>query len=132
MSVHKDSVDGLLSTCMLMGSMTVCPERFVPTDSWVLTERSKNLNWLCLQAGFGASCLSPLHIHLAAFGLPHSVKSARKNASTMTSIFNRDTLVLIRIWRALVRFIMTRRKEKSLLCPSSYFNHAYGTGEEQP
>ena len=49
--VLKDSVDSLLSTCMLMSSMSVCPERFEPTDSWVLTNRPGDLNWLCLQSG---------------------------------------------------------------------------------
>ncbi|KAJ5818352.1 hypothetical protein N7474_003943 [Penicillium riverlandense] len=51
MSVSKDNVDGLLSTCMLMGVVTVCPERFEPTDSWVLTNRPEAMNWLCLQSG---------------------------------------------------------------------------------
>lgn len=73
MPVRKDSVDGLLSTCMLMGSMTVCPERFVPTDSWVLTKRPKDLNWLCLQSGLR------LILSLTAPYLPGSIWAAAFN-----------------------------------------------------
>ncbi|KAJ5175443.1 uncharacterized protein N7482_001320 [Penicillium canariense] len=50
-SVSKDNVDALLSSCMLMSVMTVCPERFAVTDSWVLTNRPEAMNWLCFQSG---------------------------------------------------------------------------------
>ena len=73
MPIRKDCVDGLISTCMLMGSMTVCPERFVPTDSWVLTKRSKDLNWLCLQSGL--RCI----LSLAAPYLPGSIWASAFN-----------------------------------------------------
>ncbi|KAJ5536360.1 hypothetical protein N7513_009546 [Penicillium frequentans] len=32
--IRPENVDALLSTCMLMGIMTICPEKFEPTDSW--------------------------------------------------------------------------------------------------
>ncbi|KAJ5902171.1 hypothetical protein N7495_002699 [Penicillium taxi] len=51
MNLRKDNVDALLSTCMLMGVMTICPEGFKPTDSWVLTNKPEAMNWLCLQSG---------------------------------------------------------------------------------
>lgn len=51
-NVRKDNVDALLSSCMLMSVMTVCPENFQPTDSWVLTNQPEAMNWLCLQSGF--------------------------------------------------------------------------------
>ena len=50
-SVTRENVDALLSTCILMGVMSLCPERFSPTDSWVLTNRPEDMNWLCLQSG---------------------------------------------------------------------------------
>ncbi|CAI7592624.1 unnamed protein product [Penicillium manginii] len=49
--VRRDNVDALLSSCMMMGVMTICPENFKPTDSWVLTNRPEAMNWLCLQSG---------------------------------------------------------------------------------
>lgn len=50
-SVTRDNVDALLSSCMMMGVMTICPENFKATDSWVLTNRPDAMNWLCLQSG---------------------------------------------------------------------------------
>ena len=49
--IRPENVDALLSTCMLMGVMTICPEKFEPTDSWVLTNRPEAMNWLALQSG---------------------------------------------------------------------------------
>lgn len=49
--VHQANVDALLSSCMLMGVMTICPEHFDPTESWVLTNRPEAMNWLALQSG---------------------------------------------------------------------------------
>ncbi|KAJ6022279.1 hypothetical protein N7540_007783 [Penicillium herquei] len=49
--IHEENVDALLSTCMLMGVMTICPEKFEPTDSWVLTNKPESMNWLALQSG---------------------------------------------------------------------------------
>ncbi|KAJ5913006.1 hypothetical protein N7504_001889 [Penicillium tannophilum] len=49
--IRPENVDALLSTCMLMGIMTICPEKFEPTDSWVLTNRPEAMNWLALQSG---------------------------------------------------------------------------------
>ena len=49
--VHPANVDALLSSCMLMGVMTICPEHFHPTESWVLTNRPEAMNWLALQSG---------------------------------------------------------------------------------
>ncbi|KAJ5683119.1 hypothetical protein N7462_006284 [Penicillium macrosclerotiorum] len=50
-TVSRQNVDALLSSCMLMGVMTICPENFQSTDSWVLTNRPEAMNWLCLQSG---------------------------------------------------------------------------------
>jgi hypothetical protein len=36
---------------MFMGITSVCPDRFEPTDSWVLTNAPGAMNWLCLQSG---------------------------------------------------------------------------------
>jgi hypothetical protein len=66
-NVRKDNVDALLSSCMLMSVMTVCPENFQPTDSWVLTNRPDALNWLCLQSGL--RCI----ISLASPYIPSSI-----------------------------------------------------------
>lgn len=49
--VSPQSVDALLSTCMFMGLLSLCPDRFEPTDSWVLTNAPGAMNWLCLQSG---------------------------------------------------------------------------------
>ncbi|KAF4240585.1 hypothetical protein CNMCM6457_007163 [Aspergillus fumigatiaffinis] len=49
--VCPQNVDALLSTCMFMGITSVCPDRFEPTDSWVLTNAPGAMNWLCLQSG---------------------------------------------------------------------------------
>ncbi|KAJ5745305.1 hypothetical protein N7520_010487 [Penicillium odoratum] len=49
--IRPENVNALLSTCMLMGVMTICPEKFEPTDSWVLTNRPEAMNWLALQSG---------------------------------------------------------------------------------
>ncbi|PKY03461.1 putative C6 transcription factor [Aspergillus campestris IBT 28561] len=57
-SVTRENVDALLSTCILMGVMSLCPERFSPTDSWVLTNRPEDMNWLCLQSGL--RCITSL------------------------------------------------------------------------
>lgn len=65
--VHRDNVDALLSSCMLMGVTTICPEHFQPTDSWVLTNRPEGLNWLALQSGI--RCI----IELAAPYIPDSI-----------------------------------------------------------
>ncbi|KAH1350716.1 hypothetical protein KXV81_007808 [Aspergillus fumigatus] len=49
--VSPHNVDELLSTCMFMGITSLCPDRFQPTDSWVLTNAPGAMNWLCLQSG---------------------------------------------------------------------------------
>lgn len=49
--VSQKNVDALLSTCMFMGLTSICPEGFKPTDSWVLSNKSSAMNWLCLQNG---------------------------------------------------------------------------------
>ncbi|KAJ5919891.1 hypothetical protein N7454_009726 [Penicillium verhagenii] len=49
--IQPDNIDALLSTCMLMGVMSICPETFEPTDSWVLTNKPEAMNWLALQSG---------------------------------------------------------------------------------
>lgn len=66
-SVRPDNVDALLSSCMMMGVMTICPENFSPTDSWVLTNRPEAMNWLCLQSGLRTI------IALAAPYIPDSI-----------------------------------------------------------
>ncbi|KAJ5988457.1 hypothetical protein N7481_003667 [Penicillium waksmanii] len=65
--VRPDNVDALLSSCMMMGVMTICPEDFSPTDSWVLTNRPEAMNWLCLQSGLRTI------ITLAAPYIPDSI-----------------------------------------------------------
>lgn len=70
--ISKENVDALLSSCMLMSVMTVCPENFQPTDSWVLTNKPEAMNWLCLQSGLRciltlASPYIPSSIWAAAF-----------------------------------------------------------------
>ncbi|KAJ5103032.1 hypothetical protein N7532_003561 [Penicillium argentinense] len=66
-SVRADNVDALLSSCMMMGVMTICPENFKPTDSWVLTNKPERMNWLCLQSGLR------IIITLAAPYIPNSI-----------------------------------------------------------
>lgn len=68
--VCAHTVDALLSSCMLMGVMTICPESFKPTDSWVLTDKPEALNWLCLQSGL--RCI----LTLAASYIPGSIWAA--------------------------------------------------------
>ncbi|KAJ5108514.1 hypothetical protein N7456_005189 [Penicillium angulare] len=65
--IHEGNIDALLSTCMLMGVMTICPEKFDVTDSWVLTNKPEALNWLALQSGL--SCI----LQLASSLLPKSI-----------------------------------------------------------
>ncbi|OGM50937.1 C6 transcription factor [Aspergillus bombycis] len=50
-NVTLQNVDSLLSTCMFMGLTSLCPENIKPTDSWVLSDKSDAMNWLCLQSG---------------------------------------------------------------------------------
>ncbi|KNG90879.1 C6 transcription factor [Aspergillus nomiae NRRL 13137] len=50
-NVTPQNVDSLLSTCMFMGLTSLCPENIKPTDSWVLSDKSDAMNWLCLQSG---------------------------------------------------------------------------------
>lgn len=49
--VTRQNVDSLLSACMFMGLITLCPEDMKPTDSWVLSDKPDAMNWLCLQSG---------------------------------------------------------------------------------
>lgn len=75
-SVRADNVDALLSSCMMMGVMTICPENFKPTDSWVLTNRPEGMNWLCLQSGLRTI------ISLAAPYIPDSIWAVSFDAIT--------------------------------------------------
>jgi hypothetical protein len=65
--VHQANVDALLSSCMLMGVTSICPEHFEPTESWVLTNRPEGMNWLALQSGL--RCI----LKLAAPYIPGSI-----------------------------------------------------------
>lgn len=65
--VHQANVNALLSSCMLMGVITICPEHFEPTESWVLTNRPEGMNWLALQSGI--RCI----LKLAAPYIPGSI-----------------------------------------------------------
>ncbi|KAF7718612.1 Fungal Zn(2)-Cys(6) binuclear cluster domain-containing protein [Penicillium ucsense] len=65
--VTENTTDALLSSCMLMSGMTVCPENFNPLDSWVLTNKPESLNWLSLQSGL--RCI----LSLASSYLPRSI-----------------------------------------------------------
>ncbi|KAJ5672924.1 hypothetical protein N7507_002051 [Penicillium longicatenatum] len=49
--IQPENVDALLSTCMLMGVMTICPEKFEPADSHELariTKRTENHSDACI------------------------------------------------------------------------------------
>ncbi|KAI9042502.1 Zn(II)2Cys6 transcription factor domain-containing protein [Aspergillus affinis] len=65
--VNQKNFDALISTCMFMGVVSICPENFEPTDSWVLTNNPADMNWLCLQSGL--RCL----LEPAARYLPGSI-----------------------------------------------------------
>ncbi|KAJ5300426.1 uncharacterized protein N7443_005428 [Penicillium atrosanguineum] len=65
--IHQANVDAILSSCMLMGAMTICPEHFDPTESWVLTNRPEAMNWLALQSGI--QCI----LNLAGPFIPGSI-----------------------------------------------------------
>lgn len=65
--LREENVDALLSSCMLMGVMTICPEHFDPSDSWVLTGKPEAMNWLCLQSGL--RCI----LQLASPYIPRSI-----------------------------------------------------------
>ncbi|OJD25157.1 hypothetical protein ACJ73_03474 [Blastomyces percursus] len=63
--VHN--MDGLMSTCMLMGVLSFSAEEYKPEDSWLFSSDPKALNWLLLQSGLR---------HLLKFTapyLPHSI-----------------------------------------------------------
>ncbi|KKK18909.1 hypothetical protein AOCH_000321 [Aspergillus ochraceoroseus] len=49
--VTEHNIDPLVSACMLIGITSIIPPDFQPEDSWVLTGRSSDLNWLALQGG---------------------------------------------------------------------------------
>ena len=49
--VTPQNISALLSACMFMGIVSICPENFKPRDSWVLTNKPEAMNWLCLQSG---------------------------------------------------------------------------------
>ena len=71
-NIREDNIDALISTCMLMSVMTVCPETFEVQDSWVLTNKPESMNWLALQSGLSciltqASSILPKTIWAEAF-----------------------------------------------------------------
>ncbi|PGH34905.1 hypothetical protein GX50_02256 [[Emmonsia] crescens] len=47
--VHN--MDGLMSTCMLMGVLSFSGEEYKPENSWLFSSDPKALNWLLLQSG---------------------------------------------------------------------------------
>ncbi|KAG2418656.1 hypothetical protein HFD88_001757 [Aspergillus terreus] len=47
----RENIDAILSACLFMGLTSICPEKFEPTDSWVLTNKPGAMNWICLQSG---------------------------------------------------------------------------------
>jgi hypothetical protein len=49
--VNSTNTDALISTCVLMNAMLLCPEDFKPRDSWIFSESPSAMNWLCLQSG---------------------------------------------------------------------------------
>ncbi|KAL6233071.1 hypothetical protein BDW75DRAFT_246825 [Aspergillus navahoensis] len=53
--VTENSVDGLISACIIMGLLSLYPPSFSAAESWVFTNRPSDMNWLCLQGGL--SCL---------------------------------------------------------------------------
>lgn len=65
--LHPENVDALISSCMLMGITTICPEHFSPAESWVLTGKPESMNWLCLQSGL--ACI----LKLASPYIPGSI-----------------------------------------------------------
>ncbi|KAE8372229.1 hypothetical protein BDV26DRAFT_105026 [Aspergillus bertholletiae] len=50
-NVTVQNVDALLSTCMFMGIVSLCPQGITPADSWVFSDKPDAMNWLCLQGG---------------------------------------------------------------------------------
>ncbi|KAA8649095.1 Zn(II)2Cys6 transcription factor domain-containing protein [Aspergillus tanneri] len=49
--VSRKNVDALISTCMFISLVSLCPDDFKPTDSWVFTNNPADMNWLYLQSG---------------------------------------------------------------------------------
>ncbi|OJD11979.1 hypothetical protein AJ78_07362 [Emergomyces pasteurianus Ep9510] len=47
--VHN--MDGLMSTCMLMGVLAFSAEEYKPENSWLFSSDPQSLNWLLLQSG---------------------------------------------------------------------------------
>ncbi|PLB54468.1 putative C6 transcription factor [Aspergillus steynii IBT 23096] len=84
--VNQKNFDALISTCMFMGVVSICPENFEPTDSWVLTNNPADMNWLCLQSGL--RCL----LESASRYLPGSIWEAAFKASEQVEchLFNHD------------------------------------------
>ncbi|EEH07089.1 C6 zinc finger domain-containing protein [Histoplasma capsulatum G186AR] len=50
-SVGAHNMDGLMSTCMLMGVLSFSAEEYKPESSWLFSSDPKALNWLLLQSG---------------------------------------------------------------------------------
>jgi hypothetical protein len=49
--VTPNSIDGLISACMIMGLLSLYPPSFSAAESWVFTGKPSDMNWLCLQGG---------------------------------------------------------------------------------
>lgn len=45
------NMDGLMSTCMMMGVLAFSEKEYSPRDSWVFTNLPTDLNWLLVQSG---------------------------------------------------------------------------------
>lgn len=50
-SVQKHNMDGLLSTCMMMGALSFSDASYNPIDSWLFSSKPSDLNWLLVQGG---------------------------------------------------------------------------------
>ncbi|WEW59227.1 hypothetical protein PRK78_004696 [Emydomyces testavorans] len=49
--IGAHNMDGLMSTCMMMGVLSFSEKEYSPFDSWVFTSRPTDLNWLLVQGG---------------------------------------------------------------------------------
>ncbi|KAF9883461.1 hypothetical protein FE257_003459 [Aspergillus nanangensis] len=64
--LSQENIDAIISTCLFIGITALCPEKFEPSDSWVLSNNPEAMNWLQLQSGIR-------HILVAA--IPYMAKS---------------------------------------------------------
>lgn len=104
--IRPENVDALLSTCMLMGIMTICPEKFEPTDSWVLTNRPEAMNWLALQSGLKTILtLASPYLSISIWGGKHLKRSMKQATRYLNKMRPKDEKVLIPFWQIYVELM---------------------------